>query len=140
MNPQPAEPIRGIPSDRSYTEDHVWVLRTGDDLVRLGVTDFAQSKLGALQVASIAPVGTKLPGEFATLLTDKVDFSLAAPLNGRILAVNDVLSDTPQSINTDPYTEGWLVDLQIDQDVIDTQMASLLDSEGYRKSIQDGEL
>jgi glycine cleavage system H protein len=140
VNPQPAEPISGVPDDRHYTQEHVWVLRTSDDMVRLGVTDFAQSKLGALQVAAVSPVGTKLPGEFATLATDKVDFSVSAPLDGRILATNDALNDTPQLINSDPYTDGWMIDLQCDQDRLATQIASLLDSVGYRKRIQDRQL
>jgi glycine cleavage system H protein len=140
VNPQPAEPIRGVPDDRRYTQEHVWVLRAGDDLVRLGVTDFAQSKLGSLQAASISPVGTKLPGEFAEVFTDKVDFFLSVTVRGRIVGVNGALNDTPQLINSDPYTDGWIVDVQGEQDELEAAMAALLDSAAYRKRIENGQL
>ncbi|MFB6632370.1 glycine cleavage system protein GcvH [Streptomyces sp. NPDC056362] len=126
------------PDHLKYTKDHEWVEKTGDKRVRVGVTDFAQKQLGDIVFVDVPTVGRDIEaGEpFGTLESVKSVSELYAPLSGRVVAVNPDLEADPENINTDPYGDGWIVDL----DVAGTgALDGLLDAEQYEKHITDDE-
>ena len=128
-----------IPSDLHYTEEHEWVARTGDDTVRVGITDFAQSSLGDVVFVRLPDVGTQVTaGEsFGEVESTKSVSDLYAPVTAKVVAVNGDLEATPQLVNSEPYDGGWLLDLQADPAALDTGVAALLTPDGYRDSITE---
>ena len=105
-----------IPADLYYTEEHEWVQRTGDDTVRVGITDYAQSALGDVVFVQLPDVGADVTaGEsFGEVESTKSVSDLYAPVTAKVVAVNGDLEGNPQLVNSDPYGAGWLVDLQVD--------------------------
>ncbi|MGH3635114.1 MAG: glycine cleavage system protein GcvH, partial [Mycobacterium sp.] len=102
-----------IPPDLHYTAEHEWVRRTGDDAVRIGITDFAQSALGDVVFVQLPDPGTGLSmGEsFGEVESTKSVSDLYAPVSGEVVAVNNDLEASPQLVNSDPYGAGWLLDV-----------------------------
>lgn len=99
-----------IPPDLHYTAEHEWVRRTGDDTVRVGITDFAQSALGDVVFVQLPEVGTELTaGEsFGEVESTKSVSDLYAPVSAKVIAVNGDLESSPQLVNSDPYGGvGW---------------------------------
>lgn len=123
-----------IPAELYYTEEHEWVLRTGDDTVRVGITDYAQAALGDVVFVQLPDVGAELTsGEsFGEVESTKSVSDLYAPVSAKVLAVNAELEASPDLVNSDPYGEGWLVDLQLDADDMETALGGLLDADAYR--------
>ncbi len=124
-----------IPADLRYTADHEWVQRTGDDTVRVGITDFAQSSLGDVVYVQLPEVGAAVTGgeSFGEVESTKSVSDLYAPLSATVVAVNTELDGNPALINADPYGQGWLVELRCDG--VDEGLAALLDAEGYRATL-----
>ncbi|MCV7152013.1 glycine cleavage system protein GcvH [Mycolicibacterium pyrenivorans] len=128
-----------IPADLSYTVEHEWVQRTGDDTVRVGITDFAQSALGDVVFVQLPDVGADLTaGEsFGEVESTKSVSDLYAPLTAKVVAVNGDLEGDPQLVNSDPYGGGWLVELQADGGALEAGVSELLDAEAYRSHVTD---
>ncbi|MBW8711371.1 MAG: glycine cleavage system protein GcvH [Mycobacterium sp.] len=128
-----------IPADLYYTEEHEWVQRTGDDTVRVGITDYAQSALGDVVFVQLPDLGADVSaGEsFGEVESTKSVSDLYAPVSAKVVAVNADLEANPQLVNSDPYGEGWLVDLQIDASSLDDALAALLDPDGYRATVTE---
>lgn len=126
-----------IPADLRYTAEHEWVSRTADDTVRVGITDFAQSSLGDVVFVQLPDVGaTVAAGEtFGEVESTKSVSDLYAPLSGTVTAVNGELEGNPALINSDPYGQGWLLELQADGDTLAEGLAALLDADGYRGTL-----
>jgi glycine cleavage system H protein len=131
--------VSEIPSDLRYTEEHEWVLRTGNDTVRVGITDFAQSSLGDVVFVQLPDVGTEVTaGEsFGEVESTKSVSDLYAPVTAKVVAVNGDLEANPQLVNSEPYEGGWLIDLQADAGALDAGIAQLLDAEAYRDTITE---
>ena len=127
------------PPDLHYTADHEWVRRTGDDIVRVGITDFAQSALGDVVFVRLPDVGTDLTaGEaFGEVESTKSVSDLYAPVSAKVVAVNQDLDASPELVNTEPYGGGWLIDLQVEADVLEKGFAELLDAEAYRATLAE---
>ncbi|ASW90577.1 MULTISPECIES: glycine cleavage system protein GcvH [Mycobacterium avium complex (MAC)] len=129
-----------IPPDLHYTAEHEWVRRSGDDTVRVGITDFAQSALGDVVFVQLPDVGAELTaGEsFGEVESTKSVSDLYAPVSGKVSAVNTDLDGSPQLVNSDPYGAGWLLDVQV-SDVAEAESAisSLLDAEAYRGTLTE---
>ena len=128
-----------IPSDLHYTEEHEWVLRTGDDTVRVGITDFAQSSLGDVVFVQLPDVGTDVTaGEsFGEVESTKSVSDLYAPVTAKVVAVNGDLESNPQLVNSEPYDGGWLIELRTEPGALDAGIAELLDADGYRETVTD---
>ena len=129
-----------IPVDLHYTAEHEWVRRTGDDSVRVGITDFAQSALGDVVFVQLPDVGSKLTaGEsFGEVESTKSVSDLFAPVSGIVLAVNSDLEGSPQLVNSDPYEAGWLLDVQVsDAGELESAISTLLDAEAYRGTLTE---
>jgi glycine cleavage system H protein len=125
--------VSEIPSDLYYTEDHEWVRRTGDDTVRVGITDFAQAALGDVVFVELPDVDADViaGGEFGTVESTKSNSDLLAPISAKVVAVNGEVADSPELVNTDPYGAGWLIDLQLDAASLSEALDGLLDADAY---------
>ncbi|OBJ09457.1 glycine cleavage system protein GcvH [Mycobacterium sp. 1465703.0] len=129
-----------IPPDLRYTAEHEWVRRSGDDTVRVGITDFAQSALGDVVFVQLPDVGTELTaGEsFGEVESTKSVSDLYAPVSGKVSAVNTDLDGSPQLVNSDPYGGGWLLDVQVSEAAeLESAISSLLDAEAYRGTLTE---
>jgi glycine cleavage system H protein len=131
--------VSEIPADLHYTEEHEWVKRTGDHTVRVGITDYAQSALGDVVFVQLPDVGADVTaGEsFGEVESTKSVSDLYAPVSAKVVAVNGDLEASPQLVNSDPYGEGWLVDLQLDAATVDDSLRGLLDADGYRATVTE---
>lgn len=128
-----------VPSDLQYTVEHEWVRRTGDDTVRVGITDFAQSALGDVVFVQLPDVDSDVTsGEsFGEVESTKSVSDLYAPLTAKVVAVNGDLEGSPDLVNADPYGAGWLLELQADSATIDAALGALLDPEAYRATLTE---
>jgi glycine cleavage system H protein len=132
--------VSDIPSDLHYTAEHEWVRRSGDDTVRVGITDFAQSALGDVVFVQLPEVGSQVTaGEsFGEVESTKSVSDLFAPVSGTVSAVNGDLDGSPQLVNSDPYGSGWLVDVQVsDVAGLESAISALLDPEAYRGTLTE---
>lgn len=123
-----------IPSDLQYTAEHEWVRRTGEDTVRVGITDYAQAALGDVVFVQLPDVGAAVAaGEaFGEVESTKSLSDLYAPITAKVVAVNGELEGSPELVNSDPYGEGWLVELQTETAAPAGPLPDLLDADGYR--------
>lgn len=128
-----------IPAELSYTTEHEWVQRTGDDTVRVGITDYAQAALGDVVFVQLPDVDAEVTaGEsFGEVESTKSVSDLYAPVSARVIAVNGDLEANPQLVNSDPYGEGWLVELRVADGALESSLAELLDAEGYRAHVTE---
>jgi glycine cleavage system H protein len=131
--------VSEIPPDLHYTADHEWVRRTGDDTIRVGITDFAQSALGDVVFVQLPEVGAEVTvGEsFGEVESTKSVSDLFAPVSATVVAVNSDLDASPQLLNSDPYAAGWLLDLRSDGGALEQGFAALLDAEAYRGTLAE---
>ena len=126
-----------IPDDLRYTSEHEWVRVEPDGTVTVGITDYAQSQLGDIVFVELPAVGKQLSkgGEAAVVESVKAASDIYAPISGKVIEVNEELPDSPNTINEDPYGDGWLVRLQ-PKNVAEVE--ELLDSDAYEALV--GEL
>jgi glycine cleavage system H protein len=123
------------PPELRYTSEHEWV-RLADDgtTVRVGITDFAQESLGDIVYVHIPGVGEHVDAGSAMgeLESTKSVSDLFAPVSGTVNTVNDVLDTQPELINSDPYGEGWIVEITLSDD---GELAGLLSAEDYEATV-----
>ncbi len=118
-----------IPANLKYTKDHEWIKLEGD-IATVGITDFAQSELGDIVYVEIESVGKPLSAEtvFGTVEAVKTVSDLFLPVSGTIQEVNPALSGAPELVNTDPYGEGWMIKLKVDNPA---EVEQLMDAQAY---------
>ena len=122
-----------IPEELKYTKDHEWIL-IKDGIATIGVTDFAQNELGDIVYVEIETVDEELAeGDvFGSVEAVKTVSDLFMPLTGKVIELNELLEDKPELVNEDPYGQGWMIKVNIDnKDEID----HLLDSNSYKQLI-----
>ena len=119
-----------IPSDLRYSTDHEWIRRDGTT-VTIGITEYAQDALGDVVFVEIPEQGESLSAgdSFTEVESTKSVSDIYAPVSGTITAVNDVLEDQPELLNSDPYGEGWLCSIEMSDP---GEFDALLDADGYR--------
>jgi len=118
-----------IPTDLKYTQDHEWI-RIEGDTATIGITDFAQGELGDIVYVEVETVGDTLDKEavFGTVEAVKTVSDLFMPLSGEIIEFNNALEETPETVNEDPYGNGWMIKIKVN----DASVAEeLLDAEAY---------
>jgi glycine cleavage system H protein len=122
-----------IPSNLKYTKDHEWILVEGSHAI-VGITDYAQGELGDIVFIEIETVGEKLAREevFGTIEAVKTVSDLFMPVGGEVLEVNPDLESSPDLVNKDPYGQGWLIKVKIDNA---SELNQLLDAAAYEKLI-----
>ena len=128
-----------IPPDLYYTSEHEWVQRVGDDTVRVGITDFAQSSLGDVVFVQLPDAGADVTaGEsFGEVESTKSVSDLYSPVTAKVVAVNGDLEGSPQLVNSDPYGEGWLIELRADADSLEDGLSGLLNADAYQALVTE---
>ncbi len=118
------------PSNLRYTSDHEWARIDGGGLVRIGITDFAQSALGDVVFVELPSVGRTIDAGTAIgeVESTKSVSEIYAPLSGTIVAVNEALNSEPAHLNEDPYGEGWLCEIELSDA---SEVDRLLDAAAY---------
>jgi glycine cleavage system H protein len=118
-----------IPQNLKYTKDHEWVSVSGD-IATIGITDFAQSELGDIVYVEIETEGETLGQEevFGSVEAVKTVSDLFMPLSGEIIEFNAGLESSPESVNTDPYGDGWMIKVKISDA---NELEGLLDAAAY---------
>jgi len=122
------------PADCKYTREHEWVKVVGERTVRVGITDYAQQALGDVVFVTVPAAGTSLAvGQaFGEVESTKSVSDLYAPVAGAVTARNDALDAQPELVNSDPYGDGWMVEIEVaDVASLEAAMAELLDGDGY---------
>lgn len=122
-----------FPENLRYTKDHEWVSLDGN-IATIGITEFAQGELGDIVYIDIASKGKPLAAEeiFGTVEAVKTVSDLFIPVAGTIIEVNPGLDAKPELVNSDPYGEGWMVKMTVDNT---DDVAALMDAEAYGKSV-----
>lgn len=125
-----------IPEDLRYTEEHEYVRLSDDQLVIVGITDYAQGELGDIVYVDLPDVGAKFSrmDVFGTIEAVKAVSELYAPATGEVVEVNTALDDDPSLINNDPYDAGWMVKLRMTDS---TETEQLLSAADYAQHIGD---
>jgi len=121
-----------LPKDLYYTKDHEWV-QYDEQIVTIGITDFAQSELGDVIFLEFPDVGQDLiqNDPFGTIEAVKTVADLNAPVAGNVLETNAELEDAPELVNQDPYGKGWMIKIEVEDD---SGKAELLSAEEYEAS------
>ena len=122
-----------IPENLFYTKDHEWISIEGN-IATIGITDFAQGELGDIVYVEVETIDETIAAEevFGTVEAVKTVSDLFMPLNGTVIEFNEALTDAPEVVNDDPYGEGWMIKVQLDN--VEDQ-ATLLDSAAYKALI-----
>ena len=124
-----------IPSELRYTKSHEWVRSMEDGHLEIGISDHAQEMLGDMVYVELPEVGATVTtgDDCAVVESVKAASDVYAPISGEIVEVNTLLSAAPETVNSDPYGEGWLFRLQpADENEVD----ELLDAEGYSEVVE----
>jgi glycine cleavage system H protein len=124
-----------VPDDLKYTREHEWA-RVKGTRVTVGITDFAQDQLGDVVFVELPSVGDEVKkGEaFGVVESTKAVSDLFAPVSGKVVEVNDPLVDAPETINEEPYEDGWLVVIEASDA---KELGELLDGAAYRKFVDE---
>ena len=126
------------PADLRYTAEHEWIGESGDGgRVRIGVTDFAQSQLGDIVYVTLPEIGSTVQAGVpcGELESTKSVSDLYAPIDGTVVARNEALDTNPDLVNSDPYGEGWMIEVEpTDPDA----SSALLDADAYRAVAGEG--
>ena len=121
------------PEELKYTKDHEWISIDGE-IATVGITDFAQRELGDIVYVEVETVGETLDADegFGTVEAVKTVSDLFLPVSGEIIEFNEDLEDTPEDVNAEPYSKGWMIKMKVsDPD----DLNHLLDSNQYRELI-----
>ena len=127
--------MSNVPAELSYTSEHEWVSAlTAEGTVRVGITDHAQDALGDVVYVDLPSVGDSVDAEdsFGEIESTKSVSDLFAPIAGEIVAVNEGLEDDPALVNSDPYGEGWIIEIRPENA---DDLANLLTAEGYQAEL-----
>jgi len=123
-----------LPENIKYTEDHEWAKLDGD-ILTIGITDFAQSQLGDIIFVEFPDLNTTVSAKdsIGTLEAVKTVADIYSPISGKITDLNSQLEDTPELINEDPYNEGWILKIKINDK---NEYHSLLTNNEYQNTIK----
>ena len=122
-----------FPDNLKYTKDHEWV-RVEGNIAIVGITDFAQSELGDIVYVEIETQGETLEKEaiFGTIEAVKTVSDLFMPVSGKVLSINEVISSKPESLNTDPYGNAWMIRIEMSKP---SEVNELMSSADYRQMV-----
>jgi len=128
--------MSNLPQGLSYVESHEWIRNEGDGIVTIGVTDFAQEQLGDVVFVELPDVGAELVSadEFGVIESVKAASDLFAPVSGEVIAINELLADDPELVNTDPYGDAWLLQIRLSHP---EELEHLLDADAYSQLCEE---
>lgn len=123
-----------IPDDLKYTKEHEWVRDNGNGTVTIGITDFAQGELGDIVFVELEPEGSEFDQDdvIGTVEAVKTVSELYAPVSGQITEINESLEDDPELVNNDPYGDGWMLTINLNND---SELDGLLSAGDYKELI-----
>lgn len=130
--------MSNVPGDLKYTKSHEWVRIEGDGTLVIGITDHAQDLLGDMVYVEVPDVGRSLEAEEACAVVESVKAAsdVYSPVSGQVTAANAVLADSPETVNSDPYGDGWLMKLApTERD----ELNQLMDAEAYEALLKSEE-
>ncbi|RME39908.1 MAG: glycine cleavage system protein GcvH [Deltaproteobacteria bacterium] len=118
-----------FPEELKYTEEHEWAM-VEDDIVTVGITDFAQDALGDVVFVELPEVGTQVEAgkPFGVVESVKAVSDIYAPVSGEVIEVNEELPDSPELVNTSPYEDGWMIKIRLNDT---SELDKLLDADAY---------
>ena len=124
-----------LPGDLLYTKDHEWLRRESDGSVTIGITEHAATALGDLVYVELPEEGQDVEagGEMAVVESVKAASDVYAPVGGSVAAINEDLADDPEKINADPYGDGWIVRMQVD----DIDESELMSPDAYQQLLDE---
>ena len=127
--------MANYPKNLKYTQEHEWARREGKTVV-IGVTDHAQESLGDVAFVELPKLGEALTAgkSFGVIESTKAVSELFAPISGKVVKINDALNKDPQTVNSDPYGAGWIVELEPTNAA---DVDGLLDADAYVKLLGD---
>lgn len=123
-------------SDMKYSKDHEWLLMDDDGSATVGITDFAQKKLGDIVYVELPEVDAQFSkdDDIAVVESVKAASDVMSPVSGTVIAINDALEDEPEKVNSNPTDEGWFLKLKLDDP---DEINELMDEEEYNAFIAD---
>ncbi len=126
--------MSNIPSDLKYTASHEWVRDNGDGTISVGITDHAQEALGDLVHLELPDVGAEYGAEDGCAVAESVKAAsdIYAPVSGIVIEINEAVQDSPELVNSDPYGDGWLFMLRVEDEA---ELDGLLSAEAYKAEI-----
>ena len=124
-----------VPSELKYTAEHEWIRIDGDEIV-VGITDFAQNALTDVVWVELPEVGAKVSimESYASVESVKSVSEIYAPIAGTVIEVNELLEDAPETINIDPYGDGWICKMTVEDA---NQIEGLLNSDAYQELLEE---
>jgi len=124
-----------IPAELKYTNDHEWVMEEGDMLV-IGISDYAQDSLGEIVYIELPSEGDEITkgDPFGAVESTKAVSDLYAPVSGDVMEVNEALLDAPETINEDPYGEGWMIKVK---PYDPGELKDLMESDSYTEHVEN---
>lgn len=128
--------MSNIPNELRYAHSHEWVRNEGDGTYTVGITEHAQELLGDMVFVDLPDVGDNLDAgdDCAVAESVKAASDIYAPVSGEVVAINEGLEDSPELVNSDPYGDGWLFRVKVEDAA---QLEELLDAQGYETSISE---
>jgi glycine cleavage system H protein len=128
--------MSNIPTDLKYATSHEWIRAEGNGVFTVGITEHAQDLLGDMVFVELPEVGDNVAqgDDCAVAESVKAASDIYAPISGEIVAVNDVLNDSPELVNSAPYGEGWMFQIKASDE---SEVAGLLDAAGYKNAIDE---
>ncbi|MCF6239298.1 MAG: glycine cleavage system protein GcvH [Candidatus Marinimicrobia bacterium] len=123
-----------FPEELKYTEDHEWVLAE-DDVVTIGISDFAQDQLGDIVFVELPEVGDTLEEgkTFGVVESVKAVSDVYAPVSGEVVEINEELPDAPEAVNNSPYEDGWMIKIKLSDPA---QLDSLMNATVYQEFVE----
>lgn len=123
------------PKELRYSEEHEWV-KTEGDKVRIGITDFAQSELGDIVFVELPEVGDEVTADepFGSVESVKTVSELYAPISGKIVEINEELSDSPEFVNESPYEKAWMIVVEPSDS---SEMDNLMSAKQYEEMVKE---
>ncbi len=125
-----------LPNDLKYSASHEWVRNEGDGTATVGITDHAQSQLGDLVYIELPEPGATMAAgqECAVVESVKAASDIYCPISGKIIAVNEALVDSPETVNESAFADGWLFRLSIADP---GQLDDLMDADAYQQQVDE---
>lgn len=124
-----------VPAELKFSKEHEWIRVEGNQAF-VGITDFAQAELGDIVFVELPEVGATISENdvFGTVESVKTVSDLFAPVSGKVLQVNAILTDSPESVNSSPYGDGWMIVIEMSDPV---ELDKLLDASAYEAHIAE---
>lgn len=128
--------MSNIPAELKYATSHEWVRNEGDGIVTVGITEHAQELLGDMVFVELPEVGESVStgDDVAVAESVKAASDIYAPISGEVVEVNEELEDSPELVNSDAFGDGWMFKIKLEDE---SELANLLDAEGYENSIDE---